>query len=177
MTSTVEMIGDMQVWRFGRLDGVTQQGAWTGEPDKAHWVDKATDLDCLIVRGRSGALCGYVAVPPGHKYHGLDYDAVPSMDVHGGLTFASSCDEESPSGICHVPSPGRPGDVWWLGFGCAHAWDVMPILADTMEPIYAEIRAKFGAELMIDAGIPSTTYKDVAYVRQQCELLAAQLAA
>ena len=153
--------------------------------DKAQWVDEATGLDCLIVRGPSGALCGYVGVAPGHPWHGKDYSqcletpvceeswcghsAGSRLEVHGGITFADSCHEPTreaweqwrermkaskdeaerfPVGdaarrlrtlghfmddfegwkahgeasfICHIPGPGRPKDVWWFGFDCAHS--------------------------------------------------------
>jgi hypothetical protein len=49
--------------------------------------------------------------------------------VHGGLTFADSCSDEvreDGGGICHIPYPGRPADVWWLGFDCAHCDDLSP---------------------------------------------------
>jgi hypothetical protein len=67
-------------------------GPWQNEPDKAQWIDKATGYDCLIVRNHSGAWCGYVGVPEGHPCHGKGYDDV-DVDVHGGLTFADSCNE------------------------------------------------------------------------------------
>lgn len=103
------------------------EGPWTDEPDRANWVDPETDLDCMIVRNRFGALCGYVGVPEGHPWFGLDYDRVhekiglDAVQVHGGLTYAAPCEGE----ICHVPEPGRP-EVWWLGFDCAHAFDYVP---------------------------------------------------
>ncbi len=116
-------------------------GPWLTEPDKVHWVDPATDLDCLIARGHIGALCGYVGLTPGHPLYGLDYDdeAVIAADlsIHGGgLTFAGACSEDSRGegyGICHVPLPGRPADVWWLGFDCGHWNDLIPaMLADSI---------------------------------------------
>lgn len=85
------------------------QGPWQEEPDKAQWVDEATGLDCLIVRGPSGALCGYVGVPESHPWHGKDYGACTAaepceeswcdhrpeshIEVHGGLTFSDACHE------------------------------------------------------------------------------------
>lgn len=71
------------------------RGPWQDEPDKVHWVDEATDLDCLIVRGPHGALCGYVGVPEGHPDYQKGYDDVP-VEVHGGLTFADGCHEATP---------------------------------------------------------------------------------
>ena len=66
-------------------------GPWQGEPDKKQWQDAETGLACLAVRGPGGHWCGYVGVAPGHPWHGQDYDH-PNADVHGGLTFAASCE-------------------------------------------------------------------------------------
>jgi hypothetical protein len=71
------------------------RGDWDHEPDKAQWIDEATGLDCLIVRNRSGALCGYVGVDASHPLHRQDYDKV-DVEVHGGLTFADRCADITP---------------------------------------------------------------------------------
>ncbi len=133
-------------------------GPWQDEPDKVQWVDPATGLDCLAVRNGIGAWCGYVGVPPGHPWHGVDYDA-PDVDVHGGLTFAAACAEDAPEGhgICHVPFPGREPDVWWLGFDCAHGGDLAPGIPEV--PMYGW----------------GPVYRDLGYVRAECERLAAQV--
>lgn len=137
-------------------------GPWTGEPDKLQWVDAATGLDCLIVRNLMGALCGYVGVLPGHPRHGQDYHDTDDLDVHGGITFAAGCDEDDPDGVCHVPEPGRPADVWWFGFDCSHYRDFVPYLAT---------QPSFPASLVKDA-----TYRDIPYVQGECAHLAEQLA-
>lgn len=150
--------------RFSRL--ACSPGPWDSEPDKVQWIDPATGLDCLIHRNPGGALCGYVGVPPGHPCHGRGYNAVhdmlPGLRVHGGLTFSDSCAlEESADGhgICHVPEPGRPADVWWLGFDCAH------------EGLRGDLVPRGG-------WCPSgAVYRDLAYVRDQVTSLARQLAA
>lgn len=129
-------------------------GPWHDEPDKAHWVDEATGLDCLIVRNHLGALCGYVGVPPAHPWHGKDYDDV-YVDVHGGLTYADRCQEDEEHGICHLPEPGRPDDVWWLGFDCAHSGDLVPGVGRVS---------------------PYETYRDLNYVRDEVAGLARQAA-
>jgi hypothetical protein len=83
-------------------------GAWQDEPDKVEWRDDDTRLPCLIVRGPSGALCGYVAVSPGHPWHGRDGGSIDVV-VHGGITFA---DRRQTSGhICHETRPGEPDNV------------------------------------------------------------------
>lgn len=136
-------------------------GPWLAEPDKEQWADEATGYPCLLKRSPLGALCGYVGVPEGHPWHGADYDAVePYPDVHGGLTYASLC-QEGPEDetICHVPAPGEPEPLWWLGFDCAHSGDLMP----------AE-RHYFDGELY-------GTYQTAQYVKDQCARLAAQATA
>jgi hypothetical protein len=142
-------------------------GPWADEPDKEQFSDEATGLPCLIKRsGLSGALCGYVGVPEGHPWHGKDYqDLDDVVGVHGGLTYADSC-EEGPEGttICHVPGPGEPEPLWWLGFDCHHAWDIGPAMK-------ARERER-GYEI----DITDSSYKPVAYVREQCAGLAQQAA-
>lgn len=88
---------------------------WHNEPNRLDW--QASGYPCLVVRHASLLhLCGYVAVPPGHPWHGLDYDSIePYPDIHGGLTFAED----------HPPL-GEPDSNWWLGFDCAHAGDLVP---------------------------------------------------
>ena len=152
----------VQEWtNVDRSDWGSIEGDWDDEPDKIQWVDPETDLDCLIVRGPHGALCGYVGVPESHHYFDKDYDDVP-VDVHGGLTFAARCQEnvEEGHGICHIPEHGRSDKIWWLGFDCAHCDDLCP-----------GYQGKFS-----DLVIPGSTYKNREYVENQIRLLAQQLA-
>lgn len=110
-------------------------GPWDDEPDKATWVDPATGLDCMIHRGPMGALCGYVGVTEGHPEFEVSYHEV-DVRVHGGLTYSDFCretDDES-YGICHVPEPGRPDKVWWLGFDCGHYNDLIPGMSNYLYP-------------------------------------------
>ena len=136
-------------------------GPWQDEPDKAQW-DHA-GFDCLIVRGPSGALCGYVGVPPTHPGYGKHYDDTEVFedypDVHGGLTFADDCaetDDESQH-ICHTD--GLCEDVWWFGFDCAHAGDISPKYHKRFEHL----------------NCPDDIYRNFGYVKHQTEHLAEQL--
>lgn len=132
------------------------KGEWSDEPDKMQWQDETTGLPCLIVRNRMGALCGYVGVAEGHPAFDVHYDEV-NVDVHGGLTFADFCQpNDGDEGICHVPDEGEPERVYWLGFDCAHCWDVTPAWPD---------------------GFGEGSYKNIPYVQNECRQLAAQLAA
>lgn len=132
-------------------------GEWQHEPDKVQWVDEATGFDCLAVRDPLGAWCGYVGVPPGHHVHGVRCDRV-AVGVHGGLSYAGfgQAPADKTQGVCHVPAPGRPADVWWLGFDCAHSGDLAP------HP---------------ERGWTSLggSYRPLAYVRLEIASLAAQL--
>lgn len=143
------------------------EGEWNSEPDKIQWVDEDSGLDCLMHRSPSGAWCGYVGVAEGHPAFEKPYDDV-GVEVHGGLTYADFCQEtgDESFGICHVPEPGRPHRVWWLGFDCAHAGDVLP--AHDALPGMDEIRSRFPRHHDI--------YRNREYVENEVTKLAGQLA-
>jgi hypothetical protein len=138
-----------------RSDWPQQDGPWLDEPDRAHWVDLDTGYDCLIVRGPSGALCGYVGVPEGHPWHGSDYSAIPYEDayVHGGLTYAAPCQEDGK--IYHTDEEAAHQNVWWLGFDCAHYQDLTPAFDTVLNE--------------------RAVYRTFAYVTAELQSLAAQI--
>lgn len=130
---------------------------WLNEPDRKHWVDEETGFDCLIVRNSMGALCGYVGVPNNHKFYGIDYDEL-DLEVHGGLTYSDTCDVGGK--ICHSHEKGdviANEDVWWLGFDCSHYMDYSPYYS------YNDHRDDV------------KSYKDIAYVENECKKLAIQI--
>jgi hypothetical protein len=160
-------------------------GPWKSEPDKVQWKDKATGLPCLAVRNRhSGHWCGYVGVAEGHPAFELPYDDASALgpehkdgwkglDVHGGLTYSAFCQDDEDAedhGICHVPQPGEPDRVWWLGFDCAHSGDLSPKLGYTagMLKVYADI---------LEQKRSYETYQTLEYVQGECARLAEQLGA
>ena len=147
-------------------------GPWDQEPDKIQWKTD-TGLPALIVRNELGGLCGYVAVAEGHPCYGKDYTSeyetgddgepdyacrkdnpVNDLCVHGGITYGNKC----AGPICHIPEPGEPDDVWWLGFDCGHAGDAMPGMLTHGMTAFA-----------------GSDYRGVDYVTRQCERLAVQL--
>lgn len=172
----------METKQYTTMDKSTwPRGAWDHEPDKVQWEDPATGLPCLIVRGQAGNLCGYVGVPPSHPWHGKGYSQridectlkceqdehySHSIDsrirVHGGLTFAASCEpgDDEARGICHIPGSGEADHAWWYGFDCAHCFDLCPAYANILPSLMSE-----------------SEYRDLAYVRAEVTALAAQLAA
>ena len=146
-------------------------GEWDDEPDKLQWPDEATGLPCLAVRHpRLGNWCGYVGVPPEHPWHGHVYeDHDGHVEVHGGLTFSNGCQphQTEADGICHMPSPGEPDNVWWFGWDGAHAGDFSPGLHRKELDWLDSLRLKKLAE--------HETYRSLAYVKGECAKLAEQL--
>ncbi len=126
-------------------------GPWQQEPDR--WEGEHEGFPLLAVRQPNhGAWCGYVAVPPGHPWHGAEPDA----SVHGGVTYGAKCFGD----ICHVPKPGEPDDVYWVGFDCVHAFDLAPAH-----------EADLPQRLRMDN--PSV-YRTLDYVQAECRNLAEQ---
>ncbi len=194
MSEIIENIGwTDKVWTWPKearereATGKWPVGPWDSEPDKVQWVDPETDLDCLIVRNHMGGLCGYVGVGPDHPFSGVHYGACVTeegceggwvddpdhvhperaLEVHGGLTFSSFCiesDQGEAYGVCHVPEPGRPHKVYWYGFDCGHFQDLQPGM------LAFEARMGWGR-------MEGLTYRDVHYVKGECESLAQQLKA
>lgn len=149
-------------------------GDWQAEPDKMQFPDAATGLPCLVKRGPTGALCGYVGVPEGHPWYLVNYNDMEYYpDVHGGLTFSDLCDpsEDEANAICHVPGPGEPDHVWWLGFDCAHSGDLAPVVNMGLAALTTVTDAITGYRYG-----QGYTYKTLAYVQGQCAQLARQIA-
>lgn len=120
-------MSNLKTWTTVDKSDYPERGLWDDEPDKAHWIDDDTGLDCLVHRGPMGAFCGYVGVPESSEHFEKHNDDV-SVDVHGGLTFAGLCAEgDTPeTGICHADEDAANKKVWWLGFDCAHSSDYVP---------------------------------------------------
>jgi hypothetical protein len=89
------------------------------------------DDESYVADGIVAHNCGYCGVPPGHPLHGGKGD---ELEVHGGITYSAPCQVDGP--ICHVPLPGEPDDVFWLGYDCGHAFDIQPGLDARMHAMY-----------------------------------------
>ena len=157
-----------------------RRGQWDSEPDKMQWQDEETGLPCLAVRAGHGAWCGYVGVAEGHPWFEQHYRELEDVEVHGGITFSDFCApaDRDESGICHVPDPGEPDHVWWLGFDCAHAFDVTPRHLSMMD--IGHLLSSFtdgilGTEATLKG--PRDEYRTIAYVRSEVASLARQVKA
>jgi hypothetical protein len=130
------------------------EGPWLEEPDRIEWQHEG--LTCLILRHpQLGHLCGYVAIPAEHPWHGAEYDALGDVTVHGGLTYS----QEMPDHGCDALDAA----TWWLGFDCAHAYDFAPYMAKLTKRM----------ERLLPDDI--SLYKGVPYVTEQVGDLAAQV--
>jgi len=127
---------------------------WLDEPDRDEF--EYAGLKCLILRHPEiGHLCGYVAVPKGYLCYGrhhdhLPYDDIFPIQVHGGLTWSKSGDGKT-----------WPEGYWWLGFDCAHAWDLAPYMLGLIPHTPIGIHG---------------TYRNLQYVREETGKLASQIA-
>ena len=71
---------------------------------------------CVVIFQRMGHRCGYVGLPKGHKYYGLEeFMSEPLCDIecHWGLTYSRNY---------LVGQDDK--DTWWIGFDCAHCTDL-----------------------------------------------------
>jgi hypothetical protein len=163
----------MTTWTNETHDRLPKEGPWADEPDKIQWLDWSTELDCLMVRNHLGSWCGYVGVPPGHRWHGVRYQDI-DVEVHGGLTFSDRCQEGAPEemAVCHVPLDGRPADVWWLGFDTGHFSDYQPIVAEFERTHFADNPT---LSAMLQRMGESQTYRDQHWVHLEVESLAMQV--
>ena|SRR5713226_7350729 len=150
-----------KTWKF--IDKSSwPDGPWKTEPDKIQWIDKKTGLDCLMVRNNlMGFWWGYVGVTKEHKHYMTGYNDINNVNVHGDLTFAAKCQQEDKGhGICHIPENGRPNDIWWFGFDCAHHGDLYP---QTLTLGFPKLFSN------------SAKYRDMTYVKKEVRHLARQL--
>lgn len=148
-------------------------GPWDDEPDVVLWVH--CGLQCAAMRGiYTGALCGYVAVPPGHALHGVGYRAIDGLVVHGQLTsagrFEPSVGGRKGSVVPEEVLASLPAvDWWWIGFDAAHTFDFCPRLD--------ALSKEDGMPHPGDWGVGDPTdYKTLDYVIAETNGLAEQIA-
>jgi hypothetical protein len=149
-------------------------GPWQEELDEAHF--ECEGIPCLVLRSLAGTLCGYVAVPKGHPWHGQTICEI-SAEVHGGVSWAAACDDY------RIYIPPRNflletadetdvwWDVWWVGFDTSHFGDYMP----AHEAFFKEHLGRESYLSKMSGGKGS--YKNMEYVKEQTRLLAHQAAA
>lgn len=128
-------------------------GPWQNEPDEIFW--RQGSYECLIRRSHfSGAFCGYVVLPRGHRLEATPARDLEHIRVHGGVTFSSELNMLRELGTVEIDL-GR----WAIGFDAAHPEDYSPGFA-------------------LNAGInpfgDPRYYRDVEFMKRQLISLAAQ---
>jgi hypothetical protein len=123
------------------------------EGDEREFEDSG--YHCIVHRDRgAGYWSGFVGIPDTHPYHGIAYDDVEEIDIHGGLEF---------SGPQIESGHGRPG-LWYFGFDCDHFDDVTPKELSSLDPVSLSLKR-------------TASYKRVEFVEQEVRKLAGQLRA
>lgn len=139
---------------------------------------KYKDYEYLVVLNTLGHRCGYVAIPPNHKYANTplkkyeflkngqqyyDYDSL-NIECHGGLTFMSP--DHGLKALLSTPCTDQ-----WIGFDCGHCNDKSDY--DAMEKYfgteYKENKIKYCSR---DDDCEVRSY---SYVEKECHSIIDQL--
>lgn len=150
------------------------------EPDREQW--QHAGYACLAVRHQShGHWCSYVGVDRSHPAFGIDplmdqYDVLAGVETMHELNYGAPC----LGVICHVPEPGMPDDVWWLGMDFGHSFDFAPGRAARQAEAEARsptLRAMAEQLRSAEAKFPNLRerYRTLPYVKAAAESLARQL--
>ncbi len=99
-----------------------------------------------------GHLCGYIRIPKGHPWEGVDRDSIDAS-VHGGLTYGE-----------------RREDRYCIGFDCAHSGDTVPAMAACENfGEFKNLKQRFP-----NSSLWNNSYKTVQYVINECKDLVDQ---
>lgn len=119
------------------------------------FLDVKLDLSGYVFE--HGTHNGYVAVPPGNKYHGRNINDMEDFEVHGGITLSESATYPDKMNGMEIKKEyvGKRnkllekaefitdnteiGDDWWIfGFDTAHCgdnkynWDRQAVIEETL---------------------------------------------
>lgn len=111
--------------------GEIPAGPWVDEPDAAKII--CGDAPAVAARLGVYAWGGYLGFPEGHPTFGESYDNHYDdwPDVHGGWTFS----DLNP----RIDEIARMNGLWWIGFDCAHAGDLSPLLGLALSARFGEV--------------------------------------
>lgn len=128
------------------------------------WKTEA-GLDAIVKLNTAiGIRCGYVRVPDGHAFDGMEYEEVmmlSSIKVHGDLTFSSPADKSDNGGT-------------WFGFDCGHYGDGYDFEAVLELCETEEERNQVKIMMRVFNTSCNERHKTLGFVINECELLAKQ---
>ena len=146
-------------------------GDWVDEPDRFEfehegfsccgfrvWDWEGWEFDNLAL----GHWCGYILIPKEHPWYGRDVFkdyADMDVDVHGGLTHGK------------LDHPKEGG--WWIGFDCAHSWDLVPSMINMKKKMIEDMKLTL-PEKCHNSPIFMDSYKNFDYVVNEVKSLAEQ---
>lgn len=114
---------------------------------------KYKGYECVIKRVPEMLhLCGYIKIPKGHALYGDKDEEYGLLDipVHGGVTFNGDLEEDG---------------GFWIGFDCAHAGDLVPMMEFFIEKQNLAVDRLTGISQR-GSYIREDTYRDMVYVAQ-----------
>jgi len=155
------------------------EGEWLDEQDEVDFVYRGYDCKILRMKGYDGKrhdgsihvwggyLCGYVKIPKDHPLYGKNiFESHYDFDVHGGATFSQ------------IPTWD---DNFWIGFDCAHSYDIVPSMEylEKHEPALIKIK-KENEELfkllnLERNSIFDKTYRNMNFAIEECKRLVDQI--
>lgn len=139
-------------------------GPWQTEPDKLEFNHNG--YDCILIRNRGGAWCGYTQIPKDHPWF-KDLGILDErIDVHGGVTYQGNRMDD---------------DRYFVGFDCAHWLDLSPAYRALLREMEV---GKFGAHLKaiedkyrerLPKIMEEDIYKDIEFAKNECIKMADQI--
>jgi hypothetical protein len=144
------------------------KGAWDAEPDRLDWKTEA-GYSAIALRHWLGNWCGYVGAPVGHpawKSKGSFRANRTAEDRE--ITYAEECNAE-------IQIPGDEV-LLWFGFGCSEIGDAHPRFEEGGWFVWDGQVCYWGPRVGREAGAVCGVYRDLAYVRAECEKIARELA-
>lgn len=147
-------------------------GEWVEEADECYFLHDG--LDCKVLRicalkgNRAnfplfgGFLDGYVKIPSDHPFFCKCYSDI-DVDIHGGLTYGQ-----------------LENDGFWIGFDCAHSFDVVPSLI-ALRNLYKKDSIEEFKDSIEEFSVKQSSvifpksYRNMDYVIKECKSLADQV--
>lgn len=86
--------------------------------------DEYRGYEYFIVYANKAWYCAYVVLPESSRFYHIFYGEIPSIDVHGGLTFSD----------IHPMANNK----WCIGWDYAHAGDYVPYFEESGDLLFIQ---------------------------------------
>ncbi|MFK4132212.1 hypothetical protein ACI2KR_07955 [Pseudomonas luteola] len=147
-------------------------GPWKAEPDLSVWIEPVSNLVCLISRPTLGGnLCGYVMLPEDHPWYGVRADKFPTIPKVRSINFANHFPPLSSHNADYDETIAN-SKGWWIGIDGMRSGDLSPWPFENMRELF-EHDENF--RIAVDRAMGNdthSTYKGMAFMEEQCTLIA-----